>query len=407
MKKILFSFLLTFLVYCSVNAQWFPSGYNETMGVQDLHFLNGKTGFAAGYHQVYKTIDAGDTWTEISDNLFINGPNCIWFFNETTGIIVGESGGGEPQVGKTINGGLSWTVTTLPTGMGFNSPNQILFTDNNTGYIACRSGKIFKTVNQGSNWTELTTGTTDDITSIHFPSVTVGYATLSYSDKLLKTINGGTSWSQINIDQLREVNHVYFTDISTGYLACGNSTILKTSNGGNSWTSFSFGTNDMFYTIEFTSAQNGYAAGAGGTIAQTTNAGTTWTTVLSGLGTVNNLLYSIDFPNADTGYVATLFGGPGIILRTTNGGGIFSVSEIQNKSDFNLYPNPASDVFSITANNSLLGSTYYIIDQVGRIVLSDKLTNETTKVDISQLAAGVYLLQIGEHKKHSLKVIKN
>ncbi|MFA5781696.1 MAG: YCF48-related protein, partial [Bacteroidales bacterium] len=279
--------------------------------------------------------------------------------------------------------------------------------DNNTGYIACRSGKIFKTVNQGSNWTELTTGTTDDITSIHFPSATVGYATLSYSDKLLKTINGGTSWSQINIDQLREVNHVYFTDISTGYLACGNSTILKTSNGGNSWTSFSFGTNDMFYTIEFTSAQNGYAAGAGGTIAQTTNAGTTWTTVLSGLGTVNNLLYSMDFPNADTGYVATLFGGPGIILRTTNGGGINSIDESKENSDFNIYPNPASDVFCITANNSLNGLTYYIIDQLGRVVLSGKLTENTINVDINQLAVGVYLFQLGKQKKQFLKVIKN
>lgn len=407
MKKILLSFLLTLLVHYSVNAQWSLSGYSETMGVRDIHFLSGKTGFAAGYHQVYKTIDAGDTWTEISDNLFINGPNCIWFFNETTGIIVGGSGGGEPQVGKTINGGLSWTVTTLPTGMGFYSPNQILFTDNNTGYIACRSGKIFKTVNQGSNWTELTTGTTDDITSIYFPSATVGYATLSYSDKLLKTINGGTSWSKINIDQLREVNHVCFTDISTGYLACGNSTILKTSNGGNSWNSFSFGTNDMFRTIEFTSTQNGYAAGSGGTIAQTTDAGITWTTVSSGLGTVNNLLYSMDFPNADTGYIATWEGGPGIILRTTNGGGISSVDEIKESCCFNIYPNPASDVFYITTNNLSNDLTYYIIDQVGRIVLSDKLTNETTKVDISQLAAGVYLLQLGEHKKHSLKVIKN
>ncbi|MDF1572936.1 MAG: YCF48-related protein [Bacteroidales bacterium] len=404
MKKILFILLFTFLVCCSVHAQWYPSGYNETMGVHDLYFLNGKTGFAVGFHQVYKTIDAGDTWSEIADNIFINGPNCIWFFNEATGIIVGESGG-EPQVGKTINGGLSWTVTTLPTGMGFYSPNQILFTDNNTGYIACRSGKIYKTVNQGSNWTELTTGTTDDITSIHFPSATVGYATLMYSDKLLKTINGGTSWSQINIDQLREVNHVYFTDINTGYLACGKSTILKTSDGGNSWTSFSFGTNDMFHTMEFTSAQKGYTAGSAGTIAQTTDAGTTWTTIFSGLGSTNNLLYSMDFPNADTGYVATLTSG--IILRTTNGGGINSVGGIKEKFDLNIYPNPASDVLYITATNAIYELTYYITDQLGRVVLSGNLTEKTIQIDINQLTVGVYLFQIGEQKKKFLKVKNN
>jgi len=400
MKNILFSFLLSLTICYSTNAQWSPTGYNETMGVHDLHFLNGSVGFAAGFHQVYKTADAGNTWTEISNNVFINGPTCVWFFNETTGIIAGESGGGELQVAKTINGGNTWFVTTL-TGMGFNTPNQILFLDDNVGYIACREGKIFKTVNQGSSWTQLTTGTTDDITSIHFPSATVGYATFMYSDKLIKTINGGNSWSQISLDQTREVNHVYFTDINTGYLACGNSTILKTSNGGNSWTPFSFGTSDIFYDIKFTSSQYGYAVGGGGTIAQTSNAGNTWLTVSSGLGTLDNLLYSIDFPNADTGYVATL---GHIILKTFNDGGFISVEEISENNDFIIYPNPVNNVLYITTNNFLNNKTYYITDQLGRVVLSGKLTEETIKVNISHLTIGVYFLQLGEQTK---RIVKN
>jgi len=406
MEKLLFSFLLSLTICYSANAQWSPTGYNETMVVEDLHFLNGSVGFAAGYHQVYKTVDAGNTWTEISNNLFINGPTCVWFFNETTGIIAGKSGGGELQVGKTFNGGTTWTVTTL-SGMGFNSPNQILFLDDNVGYIACREGKIFKTINQGSSWTQLPTGTTNDITSIHFPSATVGYATFMYSDKLIKTINGGNSWSQISLDQLREVNHVYFTDINTGYLACGNSTILKTSDGGNSWMPFSFGTSDIFYDIKFTSSQYGYAVGGGGTIAQTSNAGNTWYTVPSGLGTLNNLLYSIDFPSADTGYVATLGGGPGIILKTFNGGGFTSVEEISDNNDFVIYPNPVNDVLYLSTNNFLNYKTYYIIDQLGRVLLSGELTEKTTKVDINGLTGGVYFLQFGEQKKQLMKIIKH
>lgn len=390
------------MICYSTNAQWTPTGYNETMGVNDLHFLNGKIGFAAGYHQVYKTVDAGNTWTQISNNVFVNGPSCVWFFNETTGIIAGSSGGGELQIAKTINGGNTWSITTL-TGMGFNSPNQILFFDNNEGYIACREGKIFKTVNQGSSWTQLTTGTTNDITSIHFPSATVGYATLSYSDKLLKTINGGSSWSQISLDQLRSVKHVYFTDVNTGYLACGNSTILKTSDGGNSWTPFSFGTSDVFYAIKFISTQNGYAVGDGGTIAQTSNAGDTWSTVPSGLGTSNNLLYSIDFPNADTGFVATLHG-PGIILKTFNGGGFTSVDEIIKNNDFIIYPNPVDDVLYITTNNFLNNKHYYITDQLGRLVLSGELTGETIKINTSSLTNSVYFLQLNGQTK---KIVKN
>lgn len=46
MKNILFGFFLLLSVYYSANVQWTPAGYNETMGMMDLHFLNGNVGFS-------------------------------------------------------------------------------------------------------------------------------------------------------------------------------------------------------------------------------------------------------------------------------------------------------------------------------------------------------------------------
>lgn len=403
MKKNLFLLALYFVISHSATAQFSPVNYTENMEVHDLHFVNDLVGFAAGYNEVYKTTDGGSNWTQIASNVFTNGPVGVWFMSELTGFIIGSDGGGNPVVSKTINGGVSWATTTLPVGgMGFNAANKIFFYDSNTGYIVCRGGHIYKTVDQGGAWTELTSGITDDIGSVHFPTSQIGYASLSYSNSILKTINAGASWTLINTGQALSIFDLYFTSPNTGFLACSNSKVLKTTDGGVSWSLFSLGTNDDLYAIEFTDNSVGYAAGASGTIIATTNEGSTWAPVASG---VTQLIYCMDFPSQQIGYMGTL-GFPGKIIKTTNGGNVLSVADLQENADLNVFPNPTSDLLSITTKSNSVGTTYSIIDRSGRIVRLGILTSETTKVDISQLAAGAYLFQLDGQKSRSFKLMK-
>lgn len=83
--------------------------------------------------------------------------------------------------------------------------------------------------------------------------------------------------------------------------------------------------------------------------------------------------------------------------------GIYNNGYIES---FNVYPNPAGDIIAIRTNNKIPGSTYTIINQSGEKVLSGNLISETTTVDIKQLAAGIYVIQIGELKRQVFKVIK-
>ncbi|MCX6181596.1 MAG: T9SS type A sorting domain-containing protein [Bacteroidetes bacterium] len=76
-------------------------------------------------------------------------------------------------------------------------------------------------------------------------------------------------------------------------------------------------------------------------------------------------------------------------------------------SNVSIYPNPAGDFISVRVGKGLLGSSYTMFDLTGRQVLSSKLVNETTGVDLSQLKDGVYFLQIGTEGKQTFKVIKN
>jgi hypothetical protein len=71
-----------------------------------------------------------------------------------------------------------------------------------------------------------------------------------------------------------------------------------------------------------------------------------------------------------------------------------------------IYPNPASDIISVKINPLLLGQTYKITDQIGRLVLTDKLKSEITSINISELPFGIYFFTIGEQIKQTFKVMK-
>ncbi len=69
------------------------------------------------------------------------------------------------------------------------------------------------------------------------------------------------------------------------------------------------------------------------------------------------------------------------------------IKESINKNGVTIFPNPSHDFVTITIASILLNNSYKIIDQQGRIVGSDRLTETSTKINIEHLATGVYILQ--------------
>jgi len=83
----------------------------------------------------------------------------------------------------------------------------------------------------------------------------------------------------------------------------------------------------------------------------------------------------------------------------------YGINEI-NPESFSIYPNPATISINIKVNPQLLGSAYTISDQLGRIILTGKLTSEVSNINISELSFGIYTFKIGEQNKETLKVMK-
>ncbi len=71
------------------------------------------------------------------------------------------------------------------------------------------------------------------------------------------------------------------------------------------------------------------------------------------------------------------------------------IGENKNVSDFTVYPNPATNVISISGNDNRLVNSIVLLDSQGQICLSQK-SNERGRIqlNVSALSPGIYILRI-------------
>ena len=87
---------------------------------------------------------------------------------------------------------------------------------------------------------------------------------------------------------------------------------------------------------------------------------------------------------------------------------ILGIENNYSISTFSMYPNPASNVVSISLDNSSENISIIIYDQLGRRVLNKDFENVNNKVQISlnELNKGVYYVQVvSETTKFTKKLI--
>jgi hypothetical protein len=93
------------------------------------------------------------------------------------------------------------------------------------------------------------------------------------------------------------------------------------------------------------------------------------------------------------------------VLTVNNNVGI---NEISNNNLFAIYPNPANAIINIKSDAQLIGKSYFIFDNLGKTILTGKITSENMSIDVNNLSEGNYLIGIDDNsKKQSFKVIKN
>ena len=90
-----------------------------------------------------------------------------------------------------------------------------------------------------------------------------------------------------------------------------------------------------------------------------------------------------------------------IVLRALDETGLTQLSQ----ESFQVFPNPAKDQLNVLSLSGI-SENYFLLDAQVRKVLAGKLTGTTTLIDISKLAAGNYLVQVGEEQM-PVRIVKN
>jgi hypothetical protein len=88
-----------------------------------------------------------------------------------------------------------------------------------------------------------------------------------------------------------------------------------------------------------------------------------------------------------------------------------TVSQVADRDEFkfanlSVYPNPTRDIVTVSNSNPITKVT--VLNLLGQTVFEQKVNAETVQVNLSNLAAGTYILQVSnEGSSKSVKIIKN
>ena len=222
------------------------------------HFPTSTVGYIGGDF-LYKTTDAGDTWTEMTypstEEIF-----DIFFKDANTGWAVGDKG----LIMSTTDGN-TWTKHDSSDVMFADDLNGVYFVGT-SGWICGDDGNVWYTTDDGVSWNAATTPFIDDIMDIKFIDASNGYAA-GDGDGIMYTTDGGVTWTQAaanlgpypytrnDIECVHVVNDTLGVASGWGSLIGPQPTIiLITTDGGMTWgpadVTYSYGTYTYGYDID-------------------------------------------------------------------------------------------------------------------------------------------------------------
>lgn len=240
--------------------------------------------------------------------------NCS-FIDEMNGYIVVQA---EGDIYGTRDGGITWFRPWTP-GISANLYDVEMVSAEVV--MTCGiSGEIFRSIDAGTSWVEISTPTNEYLYALDFVNPDVGFSA-GFNGTVMRTLDGGANWELLETGTTDALFDIEFVDELVGF-ACGwNGTIVRTQDGGDTWVVLETGYDGTLLNCSFPSANVGFAVGWNQTILGTTDGGTTWTEQFSN---GNNTLNFVEFRDEQHGWAAGNWGG---YYSTSNGGATWSSAD--------------------------------------------------------------------------------
>ena len=387
-------------------------------GIGTVFPTNENTAYIAAYQTgighggIWKTTDAGATWTKVSTNsMYAVGDansgsfcNLVYFFDDNTGFCQGDPINGEFEMYYTTDAGATWTQID---GSNIDDPISGEYgyvhgyaAAGSTVWFTTNKGRLFRSTDQGQTWTA--------------------------HDTPLNNFGG------------RDDNgDVTFKDDNEGWIVRGNGELYHTTDAGDNWTQMSptydWAGSDPNNPNPFFGGEIAYVPGTPNTLVVTEgdhnlpaygsaisyDGGATWTRIISynydgdwyqlpyntnDSDPDNDIEYwqhlSVDFRDIDFG----LSGGfshlddPNDDEDWFNDGMYVFNQDISGIADetiegLSVYPNPASDFVKVSTENAAL-QNIAIFDITGKEVINLNLSENNANINVSGLDNGIYLMKI-------------
>lgn len=386
----------------TVFPQWVEQNSGTTYDLFAVYFFDHSTGLIGSNSnnftatvggEIIRTTNGGGNWTRVllDSNFRVKD---FYFINSTTGFAVGGLYSIASRLYKTVDAGISW-IDISPINLQSHLFN-IQFTDPNTVFAGGTRG-VFKSTNAGMNWDGIFNMASNHLSwgKVHFFDVNTGIYT-GDTGKIHRTSNAGVDWTAIPINTTRLLRDVHSIDNNT-CIVVGDTVILRSSDRGASWVNILPPANKPFYGVQFVNSVTGYMTGFHN-VWKSTNSGLIWFPIQTN---PNNYYYATYFSDLNTGYVV---GDTGIVFKTTTGGviGIEPIStEIPDKFILNQnYPNPFNPTTSIRfAVPKEAFVRLSVFDMLGREVetlVNEELSPATYEVkwNAERYSSGIYFYRL-------------
>jgi photosystem II stability/assembly factor-like uncharacterized protein len=369
------------------------TGPASTYNWSCLSAIDGNTAWALFYKNtstatgsIYKTSDGGTSWTQQgTGQVFMTSnvsfPDIIYFWDENTGVTMGDPVNGEFEIYTTADGGTTWTAVdtmNIPDAQtGEYGYVRVLSVVDNILWFGTNQGRIYKSSDYGATWSVVQVTGFTDITEISYRDENNGLAKYTdvndpgFATTLKRTTDGGATWEDVTPmgtffhGSMCYVPGTYDVVVSTGVnYTIGDFGSSYSLDGGNTWVTIDSAV--QYTTVNFFNPSTGWAGG-----------------------------FNTD---ASTGGI---FKYAGAFIGT-------NIPISQSNLDFKLYPNPSDGVFYISfeAKNNL-PINIQVSDGMGRIVMQKTYKNKNElwlhSLDLRNFSPGVYFLKVENDGTESMK----
>jgi photosystem II stability/assembly factor-like uncharacterized protein len=288
--------------FSTTDVAWTSSRNYYGSALHWLEFIRGDRFLARGLGESglgIQTENGGSSWQQRIFTDSISILSAVFPEVESDGFACGRRN----WIGKTPDGGQTWTETTKPR----NKPTAYIsldFKNMNFGLVADSAGFLFRTGNGGSTWDSLSLGLARiKIRSLAWLSGDQWIAA-GDSGRVALSSDNGSNW---NVLQFPEASTRHFRKIKrinpSFAVAAGDSGIVYTWIGG-VWRRGSVNGRYNLKDVDFNpeNLRIGWAVGENGTILYTRNQGNNWTKVPSNIP--ENIL-CLDMVNEYRGWMGT------------------------------------------------------------------------------------------------------